>query len=487
MQAARTVDAAAFEAANEGRRLLACERLSVVVRRGRRWRLASTSGVDRVGRRTDFARLTERLAGEAARWGEPFIHPDPAGEAELPPRVAGALAEHVDHSHARSLACVPAATARAQPASDEADRSRRQARDVDAVFIAERFDAAGEPGWQQQLVELADLCGPALRRAAELDRFPLRPLLRWSAAWPAAAAPGRLVRRLALLAALVGAVAALVFVPADFDVEAAGRLATAVERDVFAAATGAVDEVRVVHGQEVQAGDVLAVLRDPALALEIQQTRGELETVRNRLNALAVTRTDRALREQTTDDRLPLAAEQRQLEERRATLEGQLKLLDERRETLTIRSPIAGQVLTRDVQTLLESRPVERGQVLLTIADTTSGWQIVAEAPQRSVGHVLDAQRGQSGRLQASYRLAGDVERSYPGEVTEVSAAAALDAEGLQDDEAPIEIRIAALGEAPAAARPGMSARVRIHCGERSLGYVWLHDVGATLYRWATF
>jgi hypothetical protein len=32
-----------------------------------------------------------------------------------------------------------------------------------------------------------------------------------------------------------------------------------------------------------------------------------------------------------------------------------------------------------------------------------------------------------------------------------------------------------------------MTASVRIHCGQRSLGYVWLHDVGATLYRWATF
>jgi hypothetical protein len=162
-------------------------------------------------------------------------------------------------------------------------------------------------------------------------------------------------------------------------------------------------------------------------------------------------------------------------------------LLEERRETLTIHSPLAGQVLTRDVQSLLESRPVERGQVLLSIADTTSGWQLVADAPQRHVGHVLDAERQQSAPLRASYRLAGDVERSYPGEVIAVSAAAALDADGLQEDEAPVEIRIAALGDAPAAARPGMNARVRIHCGRRSLGYVWLHDVGATLYRWATF
>jgi hypothetical protein len=48
-------------------------------------------------------------------------------------------------------------------------------------------------------------------------------------------------------------------------------------------------------------------------------------------------------------------------------------------------------------------------------------------------------------------------------------------------------VRIALEGEPPAAARPGMSASVRIHCGKRPLGYVWLYDIGATLYRWATF
>src|SRR5262249_1574897 len=148
-------------------------------------------------------------------------------------------------------------------------------------------------------------------------------------------------------------------VPCDFAVEAPARLATVVERDVFASASGAVTEVRVKQGQVVAEGDVLVVLADPELALKLQETRGQIDAARNRLEALAVRRTDRSLRDDPKDDRLPMSAEQREIEERIASLELQRGLLEKQSEDLTLRSPSAGQVITRDVQSLLESRPVE--------------------------------------------------------------------------------------------------------------------------------
>jgi hypothetical protein len=32
-----------------------------------------------------------------------------------------------------------------------------------------------------------------------------------------------------------------------------------------------------------------------------------------------------------------------------------------------------------------------------------------------------------------------------------------------------------------------MAAEVRIGCGRRALGYVWLHDAWATVYHWLAF
>lgn len=487
VQGPRDLVGAAFELANEGRRVLGCDRLSVLAPRGGRWQLLSTSGATRVQRGNDFTRQTERLADAVARWGEPIQYPvESTAETELPPRLSGAIEEHIDHSHAREMACVPIAFAERVEAAADAESPRRRA-SADAVLIAESFEAADKAAWGRQLVELGELCAPTLGRAAALDRFPMRTMLRWSDRLAILRRPARLVRALLIVGALAGAAAALVYMPADFDVEAPATLGAAVERDVFATATGAVAEFHATHGQMVNKGDVLVVLSDPELALKRQQVRGEIDATRKRLDALAVTRTDRTLREDVSDDRLPLSAEQRQLEERLANLTAQQSLLEARHEALTIRSPLAGQVLTHDVQRLLESRPVKRGQVLLTIADTASGWELKADVPQRQIGHVLAAQREFDGELGASLRLVGDVEKTYPGHVVEVSAAAPLEAEGLADAAAPVRVRIAVEGDPPAAVRPGMSASVRIHCGQRPLGYVWLHDVVATIYRWATF
>lgn len=506
VQQPRELAGAAFEVANEGRRLIGCDRLSVLLRRGGQWRLASVSGSTRIERQTEFARLSERLAESLANWGEPVGYPGPAGSADLlPPRLAAALEEHLDQSHARQLAGAPIAFGAPDQISELTDRVGAQGpqpagSSFDFVLLAEGFDAAGAGDWQRQLVEIGELCAPALARAAELDRFPLRTVLGWSDRLAALQHPRQRTRALLALAGALAIVASLAFIPATLTVEAPARLATAIQRDIFATASGAVAEVRVAQGDQVKQGDVLIVLADPELSLKLQQVRGEINATRQRLAAMAITRTDRTLRERGGDDRLPLSAEQRQLEEQLASLDAQRLLLEARRDALTLRSPIDGQVLTPDVQSLLTSRPVERGQSLLTIADASSGWQLLADVPQRDIGAVVEAQRerndapedGGSGAeeanvVAASYRLSGDVDQSYPAHLLSVNAAAPLETEGLEDDAPPVQVRLAIDGEPPAAARPGMAATVRIDCGRRSLGYVWLHDAWATVYRWATF
>lgn len=496
VQQPRDLAGATFEVANEGRRLLACDRLSVLIRRGASWRLASVSGASRIERQTEFARLSERLAESLANWGEPVSYPGPAGAADLvPPRLATALEEHLDESHARQLAGVPISfrskdeLAEQREPSDGRGPQSSDRSSFEFVLLAEGFDAAGGD-WQRQLLEMGELCAPALARAAELDRFPTRLVLGWSDRLAALRRPQQKTRALLVLGAVLAVIAALTLVPATLTVEAPARLTTTVQRDIFATANGAVAEVRVGQGDRVKQGDVLIVLADPELSLKLQQVRGEIDATRQRLAAMAVTRTDRTLREQGSDDRLPLSAEQRQLEEQLVNLNAQRQLLEARHDALTLRSPIDGQVLTPDVQSLLASRPVERGQSLLTIADAASGWQLAADVPQRDIGAVVDAQRGeheQPGEVLASYRLSGDVEQTYPAHLLAVNAAAPLETEGLEDETPPVEVRLAIDGEPPAAARPGMAATVRIDCGRRSLGYVWLHDAWATLYRWATF
>ncbi len=480
-----------FEIANEGRSFVEGDRLSVVLRDGRSWRLAAVSGVDRIEARGDTAKKLEQLADRTASWGEPidFGDAEPCSEGlasrdDLPPELTCVLEQQVDLSHARRLVAVPLEFAEEVDSSQVSPTPPGQPR---AVLIAEQFSAP-TPGFShQRVVELAQLCEPALRQAIRLNRFPTRVFLRWTDRW-AHAHRNWGSRRLALAAsAAMAIVAALVFVPCDFEVEAPATLVPLVERDVFATASGIVTEVLVGHGEEVQAGEVLAVLDDPQLALDTQRLQGEMETVRNRLEAIAVARTDRKVQADTDRERLPLSAEAQQLGKKLASLERQREILAARRAALTLRSPIAGRVLTLDVQNLLRMRPVERGQMLLKVADVDAGWWLLAEVAQDRIGHVVAEQQSSEVSLPVRFRFAGEESKISTGHVESISATAVLDLDALNEAAPALPVRVAVDESSLPTARPGMTAKVRIYCGRRSLGYVWLHDVWETIYSWLVF
>ncbi|MAT69550.1 MAG: hypothetical protein CMJ58_08500 [Planctomycetaceae bacterium] len=481
-----------YVAANEGRRLLGCERLTVLLRRGRRWRALAVSGVDHVEARTEFTRRAEGLAARIADWGEPLsageFSAGPTASDDLPPPLTEVTAAYLDATHARTLAAAPVAFPLArQPDSTGADQPRTASR-ADAVFLAEWFSAAGPADAAVQTAELAELCAGALGRAAALDGPLTRRLVR-RAQHQAETRRAGLPKWAWAIAAIAVAVAALTFIPTTFEAAAPATLLPVDRQELFAPVSGRVAEVRAQHGQTVDAGEVLAVIDAPELQLQWQQVIGELETVSRRIDALAVARTERGVREQTDAvDGLPPGAEQLQLIERRTSLQRQRDLLAQRREELTIRSPLAGVVLTRDVESLLAGRPVERGQALLTVADPAGAWELIADVDQRDIGHVVAAQQSSTRGRPVRFRLPGDVDRVRTGRVASIDAAAPLDTTDLNEPSPPVDVHVAVdADQLDEGDRPGLEAEVRIDCGRRSLAYVWLHDVAAAAYRWWSF
>ena len=466
----------AFEIANEGRRFVGSDRMSVVVRRGKIWQLLAASGVDRIEARADVAKRLQMLAEATADWGEPLEYADESQD-DLPPKLAEIIEQHIDESQARRLVAVPIEFQR-----EDSQRSR-----VKAVLIAEQFTSDVGEFSQQRVLELAGLSEPALRQATELDRFPVRSCLRWADRWAEVREKWGLSKLAVASVAALTVLLALVFVQVDFEVEAPATLRPLVERDIFATTGGKVTEVRIAHGEQVAAGDVLAVLSDPQLSLDTERVEGEIATTRKRLEAIAVARTDRQVREESNSDTLPLSAEAEQLKKQLASLQSQQTILERRREALTLRSPIAGTVLTLDVQNLLQTRPVERGQVLFTVADTSAGWRLLADLPQDQIGQVVAAKRKGKTPLASRFRLSGENEKIYQGHVESISTAAVLDTAGLDQQSSTFEVKIAVDESELPLARPGMNARVRILCGRRSIGYVWLHDIWETVVSWLVF
>ncbi len=472
------LSATAYAVANEGRRVVDCDRFSVLVVRGRSCRLLAASGVSRVERRSGAARQLVKVAELVRRTDEPAYYSD--GECDALPPVAEAIARHVEESHARHVAAIPLrlpAEANADDAALTKDRRRSsQSSRPQFVLIAEQFDSREGELRRDWLVEVAEVSTTALYNALAVDRMPLGWLMRpLGRAEEAVAA--HVTRTAVAVAAIAGAIAALVLVPADFKVDAPGTMQPTVRRDVFAPRNGVVDEVLVKHGADVKAGEPLVRMRDPSLELELKRVDGELETAQRQLDAVRATKTNRAIRDTSPVESYRLSAEERELEQKVSNSRRELELLKHEREQLVVTSPIAGRVLTWDVGHQLLARPVERGEALVTVADLSSPWQLELAVPDDRIGYVLAAQKKTQPDLAVRFRLGSEDRASHMGKIAEVCQTADLPTEKTTRPTPTILTKVsfdsielvASLG---GELRPGVSARRKSSAdGDRSVTF----------------
>lgn len=484
------LSATAYEVANEGRRVVDCDRLSVLMARGRRCRLLAASGVSRFERRSGAARRLAKIAGMVRRTDEPAFYAD--GQCDALPPVAEAMERHVAESHARHIAAIPVGWP-VDPTEDDSplEKKRTRRRRPAFVLVAEQFDSREGELRRDWLVEVAQVCATALYNAREVDRTAFRWLLRPLGKVTHSVA-AHLPRTLLAVAAVAAAVWALFTLQADFNIESPGTLQPIVRRDVFAPRTGIVDEVFIQHGANVSAGQQLVKMRDPALELELKRVDGEFETAQRQLDAVRATKTNRAVRDPTPIDSYRLSAEERELEQKLTNSRRELELLQHEREQLVVTSPIAGRVLTWDVDHQLLARPVDRGEVLVTVADVSADWQLELDVPDDRIGYVLAAQHEIKPDLPVRFRLSSDEREEHVGKLIEICQTANVAQDKATRPKPTILTKVAfdtpeLIKATGGELRPGISARAEIECGRRPLGYVWLHDIWDAAIEWWRF
>jgi multidrug efflux pump subunit AcrA (membrane-fusion protein) len=478
----------AYAVANEGRRVIGCDRLSVLAKVGRHSRLLATSGTSRIERRSTAARQLEHLAELVRPLAEPAYYAD--GQSDALPIVAEALEAHAEESHARQVAVLPLLRPRSAVDEDSIRRSSAKTEQPTFVLIVEQFDSRNGDLRREHVVEVGELSSTALYNAWQIEQLPFRTLLR-----PLAAAKQTITeyhtRSTLLAGAAVAVVAALLIVPADFLINAPGTLQPAVRHDVFAPRSGLVDEVLVAHGADVAAGQPLVKLRDPQLELDLKKVSGEMETVSRQLDSARATKSSRDVRDAGTTDLYRLSASEREFEQQLANLQQEQALLIRERDALVVRSPIAGRVLTWDVSNRLVARPVERGEVLMTVADLNADWQLDLDVPDDRIGHVAAARTAIQPELPVRFRLHSD-DNPHTGLIQDVSTTADVSTD-TKSRPTPTVRTVVAFDKSQLTdaqrreLRPGIAAQAEIECGRRSLGYVWLHDVWDTVIGWLRF
>jgi len=463
-----------YAVANEGRRLIGCDRVSVAIKKGRKCYIEAISGQDTLENRSNIVAALSELATRVVATGEPLWY---AGSTEdLPPQIEKAIERYVDESYAKSIAVLPLR----RPLSEQAQETSagqierdETLGEVIGALIVEQIESELPRNVVAPRMDLVyEHSARALANSMDHSHLFLMPLWRTlgKAAWVVRART--LPKTLTVAGLLLAALLFLTFWPKDFYLKAKGALQPSVKRDVFVSQPGLVREVHVEDQQMVQAGDVLVKLENTDLEVQLRDVLGQLQTTQEQLASASDSLTRRDL-QLSDDEKVRLAGQVKELKVRIESLERQHELLVSKNERLTIKAPISGQVmLSWDVEESLLNRTVEPGQVLMAIADPSGDWELELFMKETRIGKVDLARNDLKKDLAVKYVLATDPAHEHEGVVSDVEEITQMHDEEGHTVRVKVAINQADITEP----RPGTTVRGKVLCGRRAIGYTWFHE-----------
>jgi multidrug efflux pump subunit AcrA (membrane-fusion protein) len=458
----------AYAVANDGRRIIGCDRLSFLFQQSGRATTQAVSGLDALDRRAAQVQRLEQLTAAVLRGQKPLIYPTPE---ELPPQIQQPLEDYLDLSHARALAIYP--LHEPETDADAASPQRITLPPLGALAIEQLQDEVFAPATLERATCVTNHAAAALARACEYRRIPL--LGFWRAldrtGWRSLTGGLRLVFGAAAAALIV---AALAFIPAELEVAARGKLQPVKRREIFAQLDGVVEKVYIRHGQQVRAGELLLELSNHDLREQLTALLGRRETTRERISALERT----LLSGKSSNERLSSSDENRlsgelfELRQEAANQDRELAIFREKEAQLQIVADSDGRVLTWKAEELLTRRPVQLGQALLTLVDPAGPWELELLVPERRLKHLTGAQQ-----LQVRFTLASYPGQEFAGTVIELEQTAEVRGE----DGNTVRLRVQIDKSQLPNLHDQVTVAARIQCGPAPIGYVWFRDLIETI------
>lgn len=470
--------------ANDGRILLACDRLSVAVKHGKEYRVTAISGQDAVNQRANLVRTMTKMGTKAIAMGDPLIY---SGRVEnLPPQIEIPLADYIQESGSRMVMVVPLFEPEPLMDAKDKDGSTRKPDEkhktpIGGLIVEQVSESQPKAGLQHRVELLAEHVGAAVSNARTHQGLFLQPVWRFLGQYTTWLQGRTLVKTVAVIAGLAILGLILAFVPWDYRVEGEGRLMPIVQKNVFCPMDGEVTKIVAESGQRVAEGEVLLQLKNDELHAELLAKRNELnekKQLRLAIDAQLVEAEKSGVRE----DVVKLFGQKVETEIQIAGAQKQLSILEEREASLTVRAPIAGVVATFQIEQLLRNRPVRRGEILLEIMDDTGPWRLQLEIEEQRMGHIVNGQQELgTEELPVEFVLATSAESTYNGKLSTLATRSnSSEAAGGSVVEAFVSIDADQLPSR----RIGADVTAKINCGKKSLGYVLFGDVVEFLQRY---
>jgi hypothetical protein len=496
----------AYQVANEGRRLIECDRVSVAVRQyGSKARIEAVSGADVVERRSNLIRLMQKLSEEVIKWGEKLTF-NGARDDSLPPKVLSALDHYLAESNSKLLVV--------QPLREERETGKRPPR---SALVMECFEPPAEP---QQLIARLDVvarhASPALYNAVEHRRIPGR----WVWQPLAKLQDGIGGKAKAITALVIGLlsflVAALFLVPYELEMDSTGKLLPAVRRVVYAPTAGQVLEFKVNPEDKVMEKGELAVLSSNELFKKILDLQAAIEGTHiqrmtedfNRSMSNGQGSKEQA-KDSGSDEGSKKEIEARKKKEldtfitqNNANLskpgEYYLRAPDftpEERDKIDRKE---WTVLTGNFNDEWRGKMAKPSDPILKLGAKDGPWEIELRIPQKHISQVLKAfENAGSDVLDVNFLLRSDPSRKYRGKLyRERISSEAIPNRDEKDESEPEVIAYVSIDDPDIpqdyrlpreALTSGTEVRAKVRCGKHCMGYSLFYGVWEFLYEKVVF
>jgi hypothetical protein len=495
----------AYQVANEGRRMIECDRVSVAVRHyGSKARIEAVSGADVVERRSNLVRLMQALCEQVIKWGEKLTF-NGTRDDSLPPKVLAALDSYLAESNSKLLVV--------QPLRDERESGKRPPR---SALLMECFEPPAEP---QQLIARLDVVArhatPALYNAVEHRRIPGRfvwqPLAKLQ---DGIGGKSKAISAIAIgLLSFLGAM--LYLVPYELKMESTGKLVPWARRVVYAPTAGQVMEFKVDPGQIVAERSILARLYSSELAQKLGTmdaaywgAEDEARTAEHS-SSTGVAEKDRTSLLESA--RLKREVARRKKEERELFIERNNANPDEKyygefylrtpsftpEERRRVSRP-EWTVLNGNFRDEWQNRTAKPSDPILKLGAKDGPWEIELRIPQKHISQVLQAYERNGGEpLDIDFLLRSDPTRMYRGKLyRERIASEAMPNRDEKDESEPEVIAYVSIDDPsidPAyrlsreSLVSGTEVHAKVRCGKHRLGYALFYGVWEFLYEKVVF
>lgn len=405
-----------------------CSRASLGIRRDRSVKVRAISNSAQFGRKMGLVAALGAAMDEAIDQRCVVLYPPPADQV-----VATAAHERLSRAQADAhILTVPLLVADDFVGAMTFERPRDEPFDPRTIELLELVSSIIAPVLEEKRLNDRWL----VVKIAESARQQIATLI----------GPGHVLRKL-IAAGALGAAVFLSLASGTYRVDADAQVEGRVRRAVVSPYDGFIKDAMARAGDTVAEGQALATLEDSDLLLE-------------RLKA--VTERDQRIHEydKAIASRQPAAINVIQSQISQA--EAQIKLIDEQLSRVTLRSPIAGLVVSGDLSQLIGTS-VQRGQVLFEVSPL-GDFRVNLDVDEREIGQIAVGQHG-------DLVVTALPSQSLPfvnNKITPIADARA--GKNVYRVEGEVQ------GDATRL-RPGMEGVGKIEIGPRKLAWIWTHPL----------